>query len=353
MTVCYFGIYNPDSTRNQVLIKGLRLNKVKVIECHTRETKNIKYWRLFKCFWQKRKEIDVLVVGFPGHTVMPLAWVLARLSGKKIIFDCFVSMYDSIILDRRTYSKWNILSLKYWLTDWLACQLADQILTDADAHSQFFVKKFRLSHKKFRTILVGADPDIIRPLPVREDKPYFLVHFHGTYSPIQGIPYIIRAAKLLADENIRFQIFGRTYQYQPAIELAESLGLKNIEFTDFIPYQELMANLAKADIALGRFGNTAKAKRCGAFKITEAQAMKKAVITAETPAMKEYLTNRENVLFCRAADPQDLADKILELKNNPALRQRIAENGYKLFKEKLTPLKEGQQLLRIIKEVIN
>jgi glycosyltransferase involved in cell wall biosynthesis len=42
-------------------------------------------------------------------------------------------------------------------------------------------------------------------------------------------------------------------------------------------------------------------------------------------------------LFCRHANPEDLAEKILELKNNPPLRQKIAEGGYHLFLEQCTP----------------
>ncbi len=34
MTVLYFGIYNPNYSRNRVLIKGLRENSIEVLECN-------------------------------------------------------------------------------------------------------------------------------------------------------------------------------------------------------------------------------------------------------------------------------------------------------------------------------
>jgi glycosyltransferase involved in cell wall biosynthesis len=48
------------------------------------------------------------------------------------------------------------------------------------------------------------------------------------------------------------------------------------------------------------------------------------------------------------ADSKDLAEKIMELKNSPELRKKIAENGYQLYKEKLSPRALGKELLDII-----
>ncbi len=75
--------------------------------------------------------------------------------------------------------------------------------------------------------------------------------------------------------------------------------------------------------------------------------MAKPIITAETVAIKELLTNRENVLFCQAGNPNDLANKILELKANEELREKISKNGYQLFKERLTPKILIKELLKI------
>jgi glycosyltransferase involved in cell wall biosynthesis len=118
-----------------------------------------------------------------------------------------------------------------------------------------------------------------------------------------------------------------------------------------MPYETLAEHIAMADICLGMFGITEKAMRTGAFKVVEGLAMEKPVITAETPAMKEIFTDRENILFCQPANSRDLADKIKELKNDQNLRTNIAKNGYKLYKYKLTPKALGADLLRLIGDV--
>jgi hypothetical protein len=38
MTILYFGNYNPNYSRNRVLIRGLRENGVKVVECNVKRS---------------------------------------------------------------------------------------------------------------------------------------------------------------------------------------------------------------------------------------------------------------------------------------------------------------------------
>jgi len=347
MTVCYFGIYDPNNSRNRELISGLKENGVEVVQCRVDPAQPFKYWKLFKKHRQI-KDYDVMVVGFPGHPVMLLAKLVCR---KPIIFDAFVSLYDSNVFDRKSVSPYSFWALKYWLLDWLSCKLADRVLLDADEHIKYFVKTFRIKKEKFRRILVGTDDSIFYPRDCQKNTDKFLLLFQGTYIPLQGVEYMIRAAKILENENVQLDIIGRIKTYGPSVELSQKLDVKNVNFIDFMPQTELAERMARADVCLGFFGDTPKAKRCGAFKVTEALAMGKPVLTADTPAMREFLKDRESCLFCRGANAEDLAEKILELKNNPVLREKIADNGYKVYQEKLTPKALGKELKNIIDEL--
>ncbi|MDP3993635.1 MAG: glycosyltransferase [bacterium] len=351
MTVCYFGIYNPNHTRNRLNIKGLRLNGVEVLECNIREKSWGKYWQLIRLHWPMRHKYQVMIVGFPGHTIMPLAWLLAKLHGKSIIFDAFISLYDSFVFDEKKYRPRSLPALKYWFVDWLACRLANVIMLEAYEYAKYFIQTFKINPKKFRRVLVSCDEEIMYPRENPRKDGKFVVHFHGTYIPAQGIDYIIGAAALLEDEGVYFNIIGRLKDYQPVIEQAKKDGLTNINFYDFMPYERLAEMMAEADMCLGMFGDTAKAKRAGAFKIMEAMAMKKPLVTANTPAVREFLVDRENAILCRIADSQDLSKKIMLLKNDPTLRNQIAQNGYDLFLKTMTPKVIGEQLTQIAKSL--
>ncbi len=148
--------------------------------------------------------------------------------------------------------------------------------------------------------------------------------FWGKMIPLQGVRYIKHAQELLRNEkNISFRIIGEVP----------------------IPYTELPAIIRTADICLGIFGDTDKTTRVIPNKVYEAIAMKKPVISADTPAIRELFTDRENILLCRRADPEDLMAKILELCHDARLRERIAEGGYQLFQERLTSRILGKGLI--------
>jgi glycosyltransferase involved in cell wall biosynthesis len=69
------------------------------------------------------------------------------------------------------------------------------------------------------------------------------------------------------------------------------LELQNVEFIEFLEQKELTQYIHHADICLGIFGETEKAKRVIPNKVYEAMAMKKPVITGNSPAAREFLKN--------------------------------------------------------------
>jgi len=175
----------------------------------------------------------------------------------------------------------------------------------------------------------------------------FLIVFWGYFIPLQGVEYIIKAAKLLEKhQDIQFQIIGKGQEYGKILDFVNKLSIKNINLLGRVSYEALPDYIEKADICLGIFGDTQKTLRVIPNKVYEAIAMKRPVITADTPAARELFTDRENILFCKTADPEDLAKKILELKNNKDLREKIVEGGYKIFKKSATPKIIGKELLK-------
>ena len=81
--------------------------------------------------------------------------------------------------------------------------------------------------------------------------------------------------------------------------------------------------------------------------------MQKAVISSDTPAIRELFIDKENILLCEVASAEDLAKKILYLKNNEKLAERISINGYKLFENKCRTKVIVKKLSDELKKIIN
>ena len=353
MRILYFGYYDPEYPRNKTLIKGLRANGAEVLEINSRSKSFLKYFKLFFLYLSKNYQFDAMVVGFPGQESMFLAKLLKVLRlthGQPVIFDTFTSHFGGHILDRGKFGKNSLRARWYKWLDKKSVNWSDLALLDTDAHINFFVNEFGLPREKFRKILVGTDSSIFYPREVQKNTHNFLVYFQGNYIPLQGVEYIIKAAKLLESENIVFNLLGRGQTYQENLELAKKLEIKNINFIDRVSYEKLANYISMADISLGIFGDTLKTRLVIPNKVFESIACAKPVITADTPAARELFIDQENILFCQRANPEDLAEKILKLKEDESLRQKIAQGGYEVFKEKCTEKILGAELIKTIQD---
>lgn len=339
LRILYFGRYNPHYSRNAVLLKGLRLNGVDVLEC--RVAPAARFWplRLIWKYVHNRSQFDGMLVAFPGQEVMLLARLLTR---KPIIFDAFTSHYEGYVQDRRKVSPASWRSRWYWFIDWLACRLATEIITDTQEHARYFTETFHVPKKKIHVVLLSTMLIEDSPEPERTlDKP-FTIHFHGSNIPLQGIEVIWGAVRRLRDENIHFQMIG---PFTVPIELAG-----NIEHEVLVPFEELHIWISRAHVCLGIFGSTAKAGRVIPNKVYEGLAMKRALITADTPAIRELISERDAMLI-RAADSDALAHAIMLLKSDAELRGRLAAAGYTRLLERATPVIVGRDLKAIYERI--
>lgn len=347
IAICYFGIFDPEYSRNRIFIKGLKKLGINVLLCVSARRGVLKYFELIKKHWRMRHRYDIMIVGYPGQQSAIVARILTR---KPIIFDALVSLYDSMADDRAVIKRKSASACYYWFIDYLSCHLADRVLVDTDAHKEYFARVFHLCRENIQRIFIGSDDDKIYPLPDRSPNFIFRVHFHGCFNPLQGVEIIIKAAKILEREAIEFILIGTGQTFNTVYNLSKSLNLHNITFIDSVPYGQLREYLTKADVSLGIFGVTDKALRVIPNKVYEALAARAPVITGRTPAIAELLTDRENVLLCEMGNEKDLAAKIREFHQNQALRASIARRGYELFTTALTPTILGLELLSLIKK---
>ncbi len=355
MKICLFGAYTQNDTRTIIIKKGLIKNRVKVLECNT----NVKYkfWLRYPLlllkyirYWRKH---DFFFVPAFRHKDVPLAKILSIATRKPLIFDPLVSRYETLVLDWKKFSENTLQARWNFNLDKIAFKMANVILCDTHAHLKYYHEKFLIPQKKLICIPVGVDEDIFYPRDEKSKKDYFLVQFYGSYLPLHGIEHIVQAAKIVQekDKEVKFELIGTGRTFPRIKELIEKLKVKNIILRpEWIPFNRLPALIAQADICLGVFSNEEKARRVVPNKIFQTLAMKKPVITAETEAIKEFFEHQKHLFLSRAGDSSSLASAILELKKNEKLRNKIAENGYKIIEEKFTTLSIGKNLKKILQE---
>lgn len=343
--VLYFGSYDAKYSRNRIITKGLVANNLKVLEAGASGLMPIRYAKLTLSFLKHRNRIGSILVGFPGHLDLPLAFALGKMFKKKIFFDIFASTYETYVLDRKRVGKKSINALFFYSVDWLNLKLADYVIVDTKAHANYYQRAYKVSSKKIIVVYLGSDNDYFFPRKVIETTD---VLFYGSYQPLQGADVIIKTADLLP--HVNFKLVGEGQTKKEAQRLARRLKLKNVEFTSWLTLQKLSEEISKAKIILGIFGNSKKAKVVIPNKVYDGLASKKAVITSNTPATGEILINNLNSILIKPNDQRELAESIQSIMLDTNKRSLISKNAYKLYTKKLMPRHVVKEFVQIIND---
>ena len=352
MKILFISGREPTYVRNAMILKGLQKNGVEIIDCTSSSATYLtRYVKVLSKFILRRNDdINAVFVGFFGQPLVP---VIKRLTSKPIIFDAFLSAYDTMCFDRKKFKPDSLAGSFFFWLDKYSCEQSDKILLDTNAHIDYFLKTFGLPKEKFHRVFVGADESLFYPRDVRRDDRRFRVFYYSSFLPLHGTEYIVQAAARLNDNReVEFLLIGKGPEHQKVRDLAQRMGAENIRFIDWIPYENLPQEIAKSDICLGgHFSDIDKAKRVIAGKTYQFIAMKKPVIVGDCPGNRELFTHKENAFLVKMADADALADAILELKNNESLRERIAEEGYKTFGKKCNTDAIARDLGRVMETI--
>jgi glycosyltransferase involved in cell wall biosynthesis len=369
MRVLYFGTYDKDYLQNRLKIKALRAAGVEVSECHVPLWHNTEdkvaaasgrqnrislglralrsYAALLRAYWPLRHTYDVMMLGYVGQFDVFPARLLTWLSRRPLVLDVLMSLY--LIASERRLSAKNILR---WIEN-ISCRLPDLLILDTPEYAEWFERTYGIARTRFYLVPLGADDDVFKPMPARARDGTFRVLYYGTFIPLHGVEHIIRAAHLLRERrDICFQLIGRGPERAKAQALANELVLDNVTFTDWVSLEDLPGYAARADVLLGVFGTTLQSKFTIQNKIYQGMAMARPVITGDSPTVRAALTHRQHVYLVERGNPAALADAILTLQADAALRARLAEEGQRLFQERFTVEMIGRQMVEHLQQVL-
>jgi len=348
LSICYFGIYDQNLARNKNYISCLKKAGFEVLQCNDHGVGFRKYVYLFLKHWKIRKQYDIMLVGFPGHVIMPFAKLICR---KKIIFDAFFTVYEAEIISRKKYNKTN---WRYWyikIIDYIAVKFASYILVETKQQQNFFINKFKIDSSKISSLYTGVDEEIFKFKQIDKFEKYTVL-FRGRLMPEAGVAHLLKAAKLLEQEEINFLIIGFGFMEKEIKETIDRLCLNNVKLISrHIESAELVEYMLKSHVSLGQFENNERLDRTIPHKAFESLALKLPYITGRAKGAEELFTDNLNCLMVELGDAQDLADKIMILKNDRTISDNIAHNGYELYKEIFSSEVIGKELTKLIYEV--
>jgi glycosyltransferase involved in cell wall biosynthesis len=386
MKICLFGNYNSSYSRNAIILKGLRSQNVRVLDCHVEaETLEINtskdlglklYYRkianklnlVLKVVrnFSKFYDSDLILLMYPGHLELPLAYLCKLIFNKPLAFDIYFSLSEHFLEERALFNKKSLVYKLLFNFEKQVYKLADIIIVGSKADGDYLSKKFAIPKKKLLLLYIGADnsiykrslqkPGFYKKVEQRKNNEWplakkFIVSYYGKYNPYHSVETIIKAAAILREnKNIRFRMIGVGQDLRKASRLAKSLRLDNVLFDRLVEKdRQTIERLNKSEIFLGVFGNNAISQRAIPNKVFQGIALEKAVVTADTEGIHEKFSHKKDIFLCKPDNPKSLALAISTLEANKELRRKIAENGYKLYLQSFAPARIGEEFVKQIK----
>jgi glycosyltransferase involved in cell wall biosynthesis len=350
--ILYFGTYEREYPRNSQVISCLRTAGADVIERH------VDVWdgdvdklapglgsvlalgrAELSLLRRPRVDFDAVIVGYPGHFDMAVA---RRIAGDRpLVFNPLVSLEDTMVGDRRLLRRSSLRARVLHAVDRTAFRKADLVVADTSAHADFFVQRFGLPRDRLAVCFVGAEDTLFRPgLETREP---FDVLFVGKLIPLHGLDTILAAAALLPE--VHFRVVGRG-QLDDRLRGAPA----NVIHETWVAYDQLPALYRSAGCALGIFGTSAKAARVIPNKAFQALATATPLITADTPAARELLTDGDSALLVQPGNAEALAAAVRSLASDPARREALGARGRDAYATHASEAVLGEKWLSALRD---
>ena len=254
------------------------------------------------------------------------AWVL-RLAGCKIVLDIH-DLLPEFYASRFNGLKPGLAYRTLLLEERLSVAMADYVILPN--HLWFDRVVERSAKRRNCTVILNAvDRSIFSPGAKKPPDKKFVVLYPGSLNWHQGVDVAIRAVSLLKDRapQLELLICGLGPERTALGSLARDLGLDGrVRFLDPRPIRDVALLMRSVDLGVvpkrkDSFGNEAFST-----KVLEFMASGVPVLVSDTKIDKFYY-DESLVQFFHSGDPQDLAEKLIDLMCDVDRRDTLVRNA--------------------------
>jgi len=293
---------------------------------------------------------DIYFVGFRGHEIFLIIYPF--IYNKTIIFDEFVSPYDSYVTERKTVHTNSITAkILYRLEHWILHH-SDHITFETISNQTYYSQIFHLNQNQTTTIHLGVDTTLFKVKPKKIKNPNFRIFFYGTFLPLHGIKQIYQAAsKLQSNPEINFTIIGSGSNPDINIYIDKFKELPNVSYHAWVELEKLPDYVNQAHLCLGGpYGNTPQSQRLITGKTLQFIAMAKPVIIGKSQET-DIFTQKKSALLIEQGSDKQLIQMILWAYNNQPKLASIGHNAKLVYDKHFSNQKISDSLKLLINNI--
>ena len=293
---------------------------------------------------------DVYLVSYPGWFDIPLVRMVASIKRRPVVFDPFISLFDTMISDRGLHRANSLTARLAAAIDRWSLRLSDMVIADTEPQLGFYRRLAGRMRNAGAVIEIGADDELFSPQPEVHPQPNRVLYY-GKLIPLHGVATIVEAAALFEDGAVDLVMIGDGPD-RPLLESTIARTGVEVERHGMVPLDTLPAEVARACVCLGVFGDSEKAGRVIPHKVYEALAMGKPVVTRGGPAVEATFRGDE-VVTVPPADPHALAEAIRGLLDDPAHRESVAAAGAASYRARFHETVLAGRLIAVLDATVN
>ncbi|ETZ24554.1 glycosyltransferase family 4 protein [Pedobacter sp. V48] len=189
--------------------------------------------------------------------------------------------------------------------------------------------------------------ELLKDLGLRVDS-FKIVHF-GSLGLANGANTIIESAKLLKGINVEFIFLGGGSTEESLIKLCEEYQIVNVHFLGKFPMAKTSEIVNFCDVSIVSFLDIPILYTNSPNKLFDSLSAGKPIIVNSAGWTKNLVEEEGCGYYVNPNNPEELADKIVFLQNNPEIVQRLGEESRKLAEHKF----DKSILCREFSNVIN
>jgi glycosyltransferase involved in cell wall biosynthesis len=285
------------------------------------------------------------------------AWVVAVLRRKPFLLEVR-DLWPEFGISMGVLKNPLIIALSRWLENFLY-KRADHILVNSPAYREYMLAK-GVPAEKVTYIAYGTDIDMFNPSidgsSVRrelkvEDK--FVVLYAGALGQANDIDTLLRTAeRLKKEERIRFVLFGDGKERARLEAEAKNKNLTNVIFAGTRPKKDMPLIVASADVCLAILQDIPAFRTTYPNKVFDYMAAGRASIIVIDGITRELIESSHGGVYVKPADDAMLAQKILELSQNPAQVKTMGANAREYLVKNLDRRDKLNETLGLLEKLV-
>ena len=316
-------------------------------------------WALLAEFWLSLRVLfergfDVIHACNPPDTIFLLGRFY-KLFGKRFLFDHHdinPELYEAKF-GRRDFFYRLMLAFERWT-------FAAADVSIATNESYRAIAMSRGGMPPDRVFVVRSGPDLGRlkrlpPKPELRKGCQFLVGYVGVMGRQEGIDLLLSAVRhivtVLNRQDVHFGLVGGGTELSAMRALADELGVaKFVTFTGRVSDQEMLEMLNTADVCVNPDVANEMNDKSTMNKIMEYMALGKPIVQFDLTEGR--VSAQQASLYARRNDPVDMAEKIVELLDDPARRNQMGQFGMARVERELSWEHEAPRLLQAYERLL-